>query len=157
MNNRKKSVNDIKVNCNFCNRTTNMANIKKHEHGCFLNPKNKKDCPVCGTIIKNYKTSTTCSHKCSNTFFRTGPQHPNWKKSQYRTTCFFYHKKECVICQEVNIVAVHHLDENHKNNDPSNLIPLCPTHHSYCHSNFKHLIIEKINNYISDWRQQRGG
>lgn len=72
----------------------------------------------------------------------------------YRTICFSHHKKKCVICDEENIIAVHHLDENKSNNNPSNLIPLCPTHHQYWHSSFKYLIESKVRDYIRNWNQK---
>ena len=111
----------------------------------------KKNCPVCGnefeTKLGNKREKTTCSYKCSNTFFRSGKLNPNWKDDSYRSTCFEYHKKECVICGENKIVAVHHYDENHYNNEPKNLIPLCPTHHQYVHSKYKDEVMDKINEY----------
>ena len=55
--------------------------------------------------------------------------------------------KACIVCGEDNIVAVHHYDHNKKNNEPSNLIPLCPTHHQYVHSRYKHLVEDKIEVY----------
>ena len=79
----------------------------------------------------------------------------NGTNPTYRRICFDYHIKECVICGEKNIISVHHFDGNHYNNDPINLIPMCPTHHSYMHSGFKYLIEEEVWIYyltfISDW------
>lgn len=119
-------------------------------------PKINKECPSCGNIFETREGAadekTTCSNGCANTFFRSGVNSPNWKHDAYRSTCFHYHKKECVICGEKNLVDVHHFDENHQNNSIENLIPLCPTHHQYCHSRYKELIIEEIiayrNNFI---------
>ena len=82
---------------------------------------------------------------------------PNWKENSYRTTCFHFHKKECIVCGENKIVEVHHLDENNKNNSPNNLIPLCPTHHKYLHSNYRYLIEDKVNEYIKDFIKLRYG
>ena len=59
------------------------------------------------------------------------------------------------FCKEKNIVEVHHYDENKKNNSPSNLIPLCPTHHQYYHSRFKHLVQDKINDYLKSHSENR--
>lgn len=98
------------------------------------------------------KDKVTCGYQCSNTYFRSGPDNPNWKQDSYRTTCFHYHSKECVICGESNIVEVHHLDENHSNNQPENLIPLCPTHHQYWHSIWQSRKYSSIGN-----KQQRLG
>lgn len=139
--------------CKFCNILRNRANIAKHENSCYLNPKNQVLCAICSTPIKLYKTAKTCSHSCSNKYFRTGPSNGNWKDDAYVTTCFHYHKKQCVICNETNIVTVHHLDENHQNNNPANLIPLCPTHHQYWHSRYKPLIENRVLQYINNWKK----
>lgn len=120
-----------------------MTAIKRHETFCYLNPKNKKLCPVCGKIIKNIK-ATTCSSNCANKFFSKKKQKP---KTSYRTICFEYHEKKCIVCGEDKIVSVHHYDGNHKNNDPCNLIPLCPTHHQYIHSKYKKFVLPIINKY----------
>lgn len=149
----RQKANSLKCNCTFCNKTTNKANIKKHEQSCYLNPINKKLCPVCDAPIVNYRISTTCGYACSNKLYRSGPLNGNWKEDNYQSTCFHYHDKKCVVCSEQNIVAVHHLDENHSNNNPSNLIPLCPTHHQYWHSRFKHLIEQQIIDYITEWKR----
>jgi hypothetical protein len=110
-----------------------------------------RECPVCNkkfrTKINCKEERKTCSYSCSNTYFRSGLSNPNWKQDSYRTTCFLYHKKECIICSETKIVSVHHFDENHENNLPENLIPLCPTHHQYVHSRYKDDVMAKIIEY----------
>ena len=85
----------------------------------------EKECPVCGKIFETKKTDrekTTCSYSCSNSYFRSGENNPNWKDDSYRTTCFLYHEKKCVVCGEDKIIDVHHYDENKKNNNKENLI-----------------------------------
>lgn len=104
-------------------------------------------CPICNKRFRVLPSENkqTCSRSCSNTLFpRRSPGEFN-----YRAICFSYHKKECIICGESNIVAVHHYDENHENNEITNLIPMCPTHHQYMHSGFKHLIEDKVKEYIA--------
>lgn len=114
----------------------------------------EKICPVCTnkfTAQKGHKREKiTCSKKCSNTYFRTGKNNPNYITGEhsYREICFKYHEPKCVVCEEKNVIDVHHYDENRNNNEPINLIPLCPTHHRYCHSEHKHLIQGKIEEYI---------
>lgn len=130
--------------CSHCSLKVGIPNIKKHEKNCYLNPENKKICPICKKPIKNFRHTTTCSHGCANSYFRSLKNNPNWKDEAYVSTCFYYHKKECIICKELNKVEVHHYDKNKKNNKPENLIPLCPTHHKYMHSKFKRLIIKKV-------------
>jgi hypothetical protein len=118
-----------------------------------------KICPVCGnefkTKIGNKEEKTTCSYSCSNTYFRSGSSNPNWKEERYRSTCFEQHKKECIICGEYKIVTVHHYDENRKNNNVENLIPLCPTHHQYVHSRYKDEVMDKIDEYRDNFIKQR--
>lgn len=121
-----------------------------------------KKCPVCENefevLLNHPREKTTCSHSCSNTYFRSGENHPNWKESdlltqesKYRRICFEQHKQECVVCGENKIVAVHHYDENHNNNSIENLIPLCPTHHQYVHSRYKNEVINKIDIYRNNF------
>ena len=117
----------------------------------------EKNCPVCEKKFTSQKREdrykkTTCSYACSNTYFRTGINNPNWKENskQYRNTCFFFHKKECVICGENKVIEVHHMDENRSNNKPENLVPLCPTHHKYWHSKYKNEVEEKIHKYVNE-------
>ena len=142
-----------KVSCVHCNKETTIGNIKKHEHSCYMNPENIKRCPVCDSVIKNYKTSKgTCSRACANTFFKSGENNGNWKGSQYQTLCFTKHKKECIICKEDKIVAVHHMNEDHEDNRIENLIPLCPTHHQYMHSRYKEEILPKVEEYIEKFK-----
>ena len=146
---RKKA--QQKIHCPHCNIQRTIANMTKHIASCYLNPQNIKPCVVCTKPIKNYKTNITCGYSCSNKHFRSGPNNGSWKEDSYRSTCFHYHKKECIICEEQNIVTVHHLDENHSNNVPANLIPMCPTHHQYWHSRYRYLIEDQVREYINGW------
>jgi hypothetical protein len=134
--------------CVHCGIIRDIANIGKHEKTCKENPASQKPCPVCHKPFKG--SSTTCSHACANTHFRSGRDSPRWKDSVYRSTCFEVHEKKCIICGETKIVAVHHMDENKKNNNPENLVPLCPTHHQYVHSKFKNEVLPQIEKYISN-------
>ena len=51
-------------------------------------------------------------------------------------------------------MAVHHFDENKKNNLSENLIPICPSHHLYYHSKYRshveYKIIEYRNKFINN-------
>lgn len=155
----RKLVGTKKLPCQYCNKL--IINVIKHELQCHLNPVNMKYCFVCKGPITTYRgkktrnnPKLTCSYACSNKLHRSGPNHKSWKEDAYVSTCFYYHKKECVVCGESNIVEVHHFDEDHQNNTPSNLIPLCPTHHKYWHSRHKHLIEDVVTKYRTKWLQQ---
>lgn len=140
-----KKASEKKHNCIHCGELFAKANLKKHENSCVSNPKNKKECPVCSTLFSG--NAKTCSYSCSNKYFRTGEKNGNWKGTRYRTIVKEFHEMKCIICGEDKIISVHHYDENHTNNNPNNLIPLCPTHHQYVHSRYKYLIIDKIEEY----------
>jgi hypothetical protein len=114
-----------------------------------------KTCPVClcefTTKLNHRHEKTTCSHSCSNVYFNGIAR--NVSPTSYRTICFRHHDKQCIVCNEDKVVTVHHLDENRTNNDPSNLIPLCPTHHQYLHSRYKYDIYDKVIDYITTWKE----
>lgn len=121
-----------------------------------------KICPVCDGEFKTKKDhpreKITCSISCANTHFRSGEDNPNYKKysqNNYRRICFQHHKKECIICGETNVVAAHYFDENHSNNNPENLIPVCPTHHVYLHTiKLKPLIFNRVLEYRKSFINQ---
>lgn len=117
----------------------------------------EKECPVCGSLFETLKGSknekTVCSHSCSNTFFRSGENNPNYKDgfdgdAHYRKICFTHHPKKCCICGFDLIVEVHHMDCDKSNNNPNNLIPLCPNHHRLFHSRYRELVSPLIEDYI---------
>lgn len=145
-----KNPNLIRVNCKFCNMNLPFPRLKPHERGCYLNPNNLRYC-YCGNVIKE-RRSKTCSHSCGNKLFKQNQKTDEEcsKSSLSIRICFRHHKHKCIVCEEKNIVEVHHLDNNHNNNDEKNLIPLCSTHHRYVHSRFKELIIDKIKQYIRE-------
>lgn len=139
------------VKCQYCNTDVIVNNSKRHEKTCHLNPDNIKFCEVCETPIKDYKHSKgTCSHSCSNKFFNYLRNKPE-TYTNYRTICWQEHKKECVVCGETKIVAVHHMNENHEDNRVENLVPLCPTHHSYMHSKYKAEILPVVEEYVKQF------
>lgn len=137
--------------CTYCQEKFTIGTIKRHEKGCEKNPECFKICPVCNKTFVGKKF--TCSYGCSNTYFRSGKSNPNWSNSNYRSLCFLYHEKRCCVCGEDKIISVHHYDENHDNNEPSNLIPMCPTHHQYMHSRYKGIILEIVDKYIYEFNQ----
>lgn len=124
----------------------------------FKYPIIRKICPICFApfVTQNGhpKEKQTCSYSCSNTYFRSGKNNGQYNEKKYRNVCFENHEKKCIICGEDKIVAVHHFDENHENNDPTNLVPLCPTHHQYIHSGYKELIEEQVINYIENRKKE---
>lgn len=146
-------INSTKKKCQYCGDKFTIGNLKKHEDNCYLNPKNLSECKNCGKPIKNYKTSKgTCSKSCANSFFKIGKNNGNFKGDSYQYICFAHHDKKCVVCGEDKIVAVHHYNENHNDDRPENLVPLCPTHHQYMHSRYKEEILYIVEDYVNKFK-----
>ena len=100
----------------------------------------KKLCESCGLIFdwvgrlhtKMYRRVRFCSRSCSNK--NNGAI--RWRSEQpknYRTICFQFYAKRCILCGFDKVVSVHHLDQNHENNEPGNLVPICSNHHTMIH------------------------
>lgn len=146
------NVNKTKHSCSFCDKKVTKPNLLKHEKVCYLNPANLRKCQVCENPIKDYIGSKgTCSRSCANRFFKLGENNGNFKGDSYQYICFKHHPKKCVVCNEDKIVAVHHYNENHHDNRPENLVPLCPTHHQYMHSRYKEEILDIVNDYVNNF------
>lgn len=146
-------INAVKKECQYCKKLLGVANLKKHEVKCYLNPKNLRECLYCSKPIKDYIGSKgTCSKSCANSYFKVGKNNGNYKGTSYQQLCFSSHKKECIVCGENKIVAVHHMNENHHDNSIENLIPLCPTHHQYMHSRYKDEILHIVEEYIRKFK-----
>ncbi len=115
-------------------------------------------CHTCNTDFiveersKSYprKEKYFCSRSCANSTGGTARaiKHFPDEVAHYTTVCYRHHEKRCIVCGEDNIVSVHHNDHNHKNNDPKNLVPLCPTHHQYIHSRYRDEVQPIIDKYI---------
>ncbi len=105
-------------------------------------------CVVCGAKLFYNKQIEVCSIKCAAARTRS-----EQKYKSYQKICYANHKRACVVCGENVMVEVHHLDSNRENNLPSNLIPLCPTHHRMWHSKHKNLILDKVLVYVNNFKR----
>lgn len=99
-----------------------------------------KSCPVCNsifTITEKDNNQTVCSRSCSNTYFRSGKNHPNYTTgaSSYRSRALAFFGSKCCECgfDKEEVLQVHHIDKNRQNNDLSNLIVLCANCHLLKH------------------------
>ena len=106
-------------------------------------------CFICGRevyrsptrIIRSKSQKHFCSKSCQTKWRNTqyvGPKHLNWKngKSAYRSVLARNGiKAVCSHCgiSDTRILAVHHVDENHLNNDARNLAWLCHNCHYLVH------------------------
>lgn len=119
------------------------SNLKKTARPKYKHKRVLKSCPVCSkkfqTSIGSTDEKTTCSYSCSNTFFRSGSNNPNYKdgtRADYRTTALACKEPECERCGwniEVSILEVHHIDRDRSNNSIENLELLCQNCHSLDH------------------------
>ena len=121
----------------------------------------KLKCANCDRIVfrQNYQLLRSksgrafCSKSCSTSYnnrFKSGKSHPNWNDgiSLYRTKAIKAYGALCAACNynNENVLIVHHIDENRKNNAIENLIVLCPTHHVEIHLGIINIIKGKVFN-----------
>lgn len=59
-----------------------------------------------------------------------------------------FYDQRCVVCGFNDVVDVHHIDENRKNNSPKNLVFLCPNHHALLHRNNSEIVKQKIEEFL---------
>jgi len=92
---------------------------------------------------KSFSESKFCSRSCANSTGGSAKAAKYHEDSQahYRTVAFRHRDKKCYACGHDKILEVHHLDGNHSNNDPTNLVPLCSTHHRMIHSRWKNDVL----------------
>lgn len=82
-----------------------------------------------------------CSKRCSNIILgqiNSRSNHPNWKGGEYSYREFMNKQaidKVCLSCGIDNkqVLVVHHLDRNRRNNDIKNLVWLCQNCHFLSH------------------------
>ncbi len=74
----------------------------------------------------------------------------NAKKS-HNISLELYRKitEKCVLCGFDKVVDLHHKDGNHKNDQISNLVGLCPNHHKMFHT-------EPFREEIVSWLKKKG-
>lgn len=73
------------------------------------------------------------------------PSHYGKELADYRLKALRYYPNECAVCkwqEDTDILEVHHIDENHYNNDIDNLIILCPICHRKI-TNHKYKLIDR--------------
>lgn len=69
----------------------------------------------------------------------------------FRWVAFQYHGRKCIVCGEDGVLDVHHLNEIETDQNPANVVPLCPTHHRYLHSHWPDDVRPAINKYLDNW------
>lgn len=86
---------------------------------------------------KTYFCTKSCQTKWRNSVF-VGPRHANWKDGKHSYKSVILRNKIpkfCKLCKnnDYRVLAVHHIDQNRKNNSISNLVWLCHNCHHLVH------------------------
>ncbi len=114
-------------------RTATLAQCFVCEKKIERTPSRKKK-----TKSGKFFCSKSCQTKWRNAVY-VGPRHLNWKDGRgvdYREIMLKQKKLElCSHCGtgDTRVLAVHHKDNNHLNNDPANLMWLCHNCHQREH------------------------
>lgn len=130
------------------NRKHHICPICKKEDLKKVSTKIKCECAYCHKIffrepskLNNSKSGLVfcCrEHKDLAQQIDSGNQFDNIRPSHYhngenyRQRAFRKYQPECSVCgwdEDIDVLEVHHIDENRQNNDLSNLIILCPICH----------------------------
>lgn len=115
-----------------------------------------KKCVSCGNefnwvgrkLTNGFNQAKFCSRSCANNRKGWWDKPDNeYRSKHYRAIAKQHHEFKCVVCGFDKIIAIHHIDENKKNNAPENLIPLCPNHHEMVHSKWR----DEVQPYIDEW------
>lgn len=106
-------------------------------HNCYRQfhwKREKKVCPRCKRLLP-LKGKGLCGG-CYNIVYRLEYQKARNQMMLYGLDYETYKKitANCAICGFDKFVALHHLDQNKKNNSKGNLIGLCPNHHQMLHT-----------------------
>lgn len=98
-----------------------------------------KMCPVCNKEFTRTvsEPTVTCSYSCSNTYFRSGENNPNWGGGEraYRKRALSHYGSKCSKCgiEDTRVLEVHHINHNRDDNNIDNLIVLCANCHLITH------------------------
>lgn len=124
----------------YCSRACHHIGLRKGKMTpCFLCGKETYKQAKALSKSKSGKLfcSKSCQTKWRNVLF-IGPKHANWKEGRhaYRSV-LLRHKvpQTCRLCKtrDKRVLAVHHLDQNRKNNGVDNLVWLCHNCHHLVH------------------------
>ena len=121
--------------CKNCGKEAEM-HAKGFCYACYkkLLWKPKKGiCKRCGREIAIHSKGLCAG--CYNFVFHLEKTKSRNNEKRHNIDPELYNKitKSCALCGFDKIVDLHHLDSNPKNNDPENLVGLCPNHHKMFH------------------------
>jgi len=131
----------------FCSKSCSWNRPKKYDTQEFLNLWTK------GYSVHKISTLVTASEETVRKWaikkgvfekrHATGKKCSNWNGGikSYRKKVFEIKERKCEICgynKVPQIIEVHHLDKNRKNNSHKNLLAVCPTCHKAIHRGYIH-------------------
>lgn len=122
------------IKCKGCHKSKEL-HAKGLCNKCYLKQYKPKEiiCKRCNRKLPKHGKGMCSS--CYNFVFKHDGIRSDSIKKTYGLTVEEYQKltKECVVCGFDIITELHHLNGNKKNNDPNNVICLCPNHHKMIH------------------------
>lgn len=139
---------DVIIICKTCNKEFIFPKWQNRIYcstKCYtisrLKPQTIFHCQYCGIGFvdeKRYKYRKFCSNQCKGKI-----HHKEWKPSyssirkRYEIRGLIKKCEKCGYNAHPEILGIHHIDENRRNNSKENLIVLCPNCHSLEHK--KHI------------------
>lgn len=137
-----KTLSKYKTHCIVCNKeffTIPSANQKTCSKSCWAIARTRKKTKVCKICNKSFKTINQifCSRKCYFKFTENKPRKPNGVSRNYAIRKGKYFLGNiCIECGSKKFICVHHIDNNCRNNNLSNLKILCKSCHQKHHKSY---------------------
>lgn len=150
----KHKLRSLKITCERCQRQITLAQKVRHDLSC----QRINHCKHCGIATRNpIFCSRSCAVSTHNSEKKTGFCAYRKKRnlqiigSDYSLICFKHWPRQCAICGWDLCLEVHHIDRNRRNNAVTNLIPLCPNHHSMSEKKqYRATIDELVSKLVSE-------
>ncbi len=128
-------MNESNIICPRCNLPSKRT-TRGVCHNCyrkFIWVSQKVACKRCGRIRPIHAWGFC--NGCYSSLFHIAKIKAHNRQKSYNISDELYKQltSRCVICEFDKIIDLHHLDNNHSNNSPENLVGLCPNHHKMVH------------------------
>lgn len=114
--------------------------------------KNQFKCKNCKVAFERKKdgrrTYQFCSKQCNLAFNFLGTKNPRWNGGGYSYRNFL--KEQCEKCNSSRNLTIHHKNENHSDNNPTNLQTLCRKCHYFIHTKM-FITYDGITLSVKEW------
>ncbi len=127
----------------YCSKKCCYEGIKKGKIvQCFICNKDvyKQQKALTKSKSKKFFCGKSCQAIWRNSIVNVGVNHPNWKDGKHVSYRNILRKNNipetCIFCgnNDKRVLAAHHIDENHRNNDLKNLVWICYNCHILVHN-----------------------